>query len=257
MVRRRNHRPAEFRGAILHTRPIAPVPDRSAKMRERCGKTGNFRLARCALLGVLALFKTDVTDEIHEYSLLGQMIVHLVPSNLARTDWSARKRWVFTVPSFIPVTSAISRRSMSSTNRSRNTVRCRAGRIAAAAQIACTCSWTRASVSGDCCRSGIEFPISATSAVGVQHPPPELQAAVGLVVSHQIGCDLHEPRSNAGSASKPLARLISLHKTVLRQVLGGFPVAQRSQDKSKNSRPVQPDQRIEFFQHLRAAFAGQ
>src|SRR6185369_11985724 len=125
VVRGRDHSPAEFRGTILHTCPIAPVPYCSAKMRERCCETGDFRLARRALLGVLALFKTDVTDEIHEYSLLGQMIVHLVPSSLARTDWSARKRWVLTVPSFIPVTSAISRRSMSSTNRSRNTVRCR------------------------------------------------------------------------------------------------------------------------------------
>ena len=91
----------------------------------------------------------------------------------------------------------------------------------------------------------------------VQHPPPEFEPAAGLVVSHQIGCDLHEPRCSTGSPPEPFARLISLHKTVLRQVLGGFPVAQRCQDESKNSRPVQPDQRIEIFQHLRAAFAGQ
>ena len=53
---------------------------------------------------------------------------------------------------------------MPSTNRSGNTVRCRADRLAASAQIAFTCSWTKAAASGDCCRSAMEFPISATSA---------------------------------------------------------------------------------------------
>ncbi len=46
---------------------------------------------------------------------------------------------------------------MPSTNRSGNTVRCRADRLAAAAQIAFTCSWTKAAASGDCCRSAMEF----------------------------------------------------------------------------------------------------
>ena len=96
----------------------------------------------------------------------------------------------------------------------------------------------------------------ANVCTSVQRSPPELQAAVGLVVSHQIGRDLHEPRSNAGSAAKLVARLIGLYKTVLRQILGGFSVPQRSQDKPEDSRPMKPNQRIEFFQRIGAAFAG-
>ena len=140
MIRGRNHRPAQLRHAILRARAIAPASDRSPEMRERCGELRYFALARRTILGVLAFFKTGVTDEVHGNSLLGQMFAHCFPSSLARTAWSARKRCALTVPSFIPVISAISRRSISSTNRSRNTVRCRAGRLAAAVQIACTCS---------------------------------------------------------------------------------------------------------------------
>src|SRR5450759_882818 len=66
----RNHRPVQLRRAILHTRPIAPVPDGSAKMPEWCSEGRYSRLTGRALRCVWAFFKTDVTDEMHENSLL-------------------------------------------------------------------------------------------------------------------------------------------------------------------------------------------
>src|SRR5260370_13233966 len=115
MIRGRDHRPPEFRDAILRARAIAQVPDGSAKMRERCGELRDFCLARRTILGVLAFFKTGVTDEVHGNSLFGQMLDYCLPSSLAPTDCSARKRWALTVPSFIPRTSPISSTSTSST----------------------------------------------------------------------------------------------------------------------------------------------
>src|SRR4051794_10675848 len=99
MVGGRNHRPVQFRRAILCAGAIAPGADGSAKVREGGCQGRNFRLAGRAFPGVPAFFKTDVTDEIHGNSLLREVLVHevllhLVPSSLARTDWSARKRWV-------------------------------------------------------------------------------------------------------------------------------------------------------------------
>ena len=205
-------------------------------------------------LRVASIFRTDITDEVHRDFLLGEVITHFVPSSLARTERSARNRCAFTVPSFIPVTSAISRRSMSSTKRRRNTVRWRAGgRGGGPDRLYLLLD------EGSRLRRLVPVRQGASEIrdvrAGVQHPPPELQAAAGLVIAHQVGRDLHEPCSDAGSAPKLVARLISLHEAILRQVLGGLPFPQGSQDKPEDSRPVKADQGIEILQPIRAVFA--
>src|SRR5260370_6823539 len=77
------------------------------------------------------------------------MLFHSVLPMRARTDCSARNRCTFTVPSFIPVAAAISSRSMSSTNRSKKTVRCLAGKLSDAFQTARSCSLASALASGE------------------------------------------------------------------------------------------------------------
>src|SRR4051812_46731602 len=104
MVRRRDDRPAEFRGAVLGACPIAPIPDSAPKVRDGAGEVRDHSLAGRAFLQVLAFFDTGVADDVHGNSLFCQVVAHFVPPSLARTDWSARKRCVFTVPSAIPVT---------------------------------------------------------------------------------------------------------------------------------------------------------
>src|ERR1039457_3294512 len=65
---------------------------------------------------------------------------HRLPPSSARTLTSARERCAFTVPSLSPVACAISLNSCSSTNRSRNTVRCRSLSPLTEVQTRSTCS---------------------------------------------------------------------------------------------------------------------
>ena len=112
----------------------------------------------------------------------------------ARTACRARNRCAFTVPSFIPVTAAISSRSMSSTKRSRKTVRCLSeNRRGLPYRFALVLSPRRSS-SGDRCRSGTQSLTSARSRSERSDAPPEFQAAACLVIANQIGGDLHQPR---------------------------------------------------------------
>jgi hypothetical protein len=50
--------------------PVAPAPHRPAEIRERGCEIGDLCLARRALAGVLAIFNSGFTDEIHENSFV-------------------------------------------------------------------------------------------------------------------------------------------------------------------------------------------
>src|SRR5437879_11790006 len=113
-----DHRPAQFRGAVLGAHLVAPGAHGSAKTREGQREARDLGLACRAFFRVFTFFHCAVADEVHKNSLFRKMFrkmfAHFVASSLARTERSARQRCAFTVPSFIPVTSAISRRSVPS-----------------------------------------------------------------------------------------------------------------------------------------------
>src|SRR5579862_3059823 len=141
---------------------IAPLANGGAKLRERRFEAGQFRAAFRALTRVLIFLRRSVANEALRNLIRRKVSIHALSSRLfspnpTRTDWSARNRCVFTVPSFIPVTATISRMSMSSTNRSRKTVRWRSDKLAATFQMPATCSLAKVIASGDCCRSEIQL----------------------------------------------------------------------------------------------------
>src|SRR5215469_2848795 len=75
--------------------------------------------------------------------------VHCLSPNSFRTLARARERCAFTVPSPMPVDSAICFSSSSSTNLRRNTVRCRSLRLSTACQTRATCSFASMRCSAD------------------------------------------------------------------------------------------------------------
>src|SRR6185295_6860852 len=142
---------------------MRPVPNRAAKLRERRFQARDFAAARWALRDMVGFLPRDVANQTFRHLISCQVLIYLPCSSPSLSDCTARKRCVLTVPSFIPVTAAISKRSMSSTNRSRKTVRCRSDNLPAAFQIVSTCSFARASASGDLCLSGIQSLMSFRS----------------------------------------------------------------------------------------------
>src|SRR5579871_3548993 len=137
--------------------PFAPVASGSSKQRERPRKGFNLRTAGGAFACVPQSGRVAGAYQACANLLWRQVLPHFICSlSAARTDFSARNRCVLTVPSFIPVTAPISSRSRSSTNRSRNTVRCFPDSRPATFQILSTCCLAAAICSGDTCRSEIQ-----------------------------------------------------------------------------------------------------
>jgi hypothetical protein len=92
--------------------------------------------------------------------------------------------------------------------------------------------------------------------VRMQVPSPKLQAAAGFVLANQIGRDLQKPGGHAGSAAELVARFKGFNEAILRQVLRGFAIAERSQQEAKDTRPVKTDQGLEIFHVLHGGAAG-
>ena len=231
---------------------IAPSPDGAAKLREGRFQIRQFSAAHRAIGGMLRFLRRGIANQafgnLIPCQVMSEMLIHRPCSSPILTACTARNRWVLTVPSFIPVTAAISSRSMSSTNRRRKTVRCRSDRLAAALQMASTCS------RGECDCLGrlvlVRDPIADVIYihVGPQLTPPESEAVICLMIPNQVRGNVHQPRREAGASSKLITGFVSPHKAILGEVFRGFPIPKRRQKKPENPRPMLPDQRIEILE---------
>jgi hypothetical protein len=155
------------------------------------------------------------------------------------------------------VAAAISSTSISSTKRNRKTVLCLSERLPVASQTACTCSLTESRGLG---RSAAypqsSRPAAVTSTAVLPRALPELQAAVAGVVAHQIDGDLHQPRADAGLATKAIASFICPEKAILRQRFGRVAIPQGCQREAKNPQPVEAHHGLEIVQLARTRYRG-
>jgi len=58
--------------------------------------------------------------------------------------------------------------------------------------------------------------------------PPELEAVTGLMIPNQIRGDVHQPRCETGASPELITAFVGPHETILNQVFGSFPIAERS-----------------------------
>ena len=131
------------------------------------------------------------------------------------------------------VTLAISKSSISSTNRSKKTVRWRSESFRVAFHMASICSFADAIVRATSAVFGIESDCGRIDRP--RDPLQNLKTAARFVIAHQVRGDLHQPGGDAGAPAKPVARLIGPNETVLRQIFRRFPIPERGSIK-RNTR---------------------
>lgn len=140
---------------------------------------------------------------------------------------------------------------MSSTKRSKKTMRCFPDNRFATFHIFSTCCFATILCSGDICRSGIQSPGVGNVQIRHQRASPEFQTSAGLVIANQIGRDLHQPGFGARIPTKPVASLVRPHEAVLCQIFGRFFIAKRRQNKPEHAWAMLFEHRLKIVERGR------